>query len=996
MNLSVRQMFSAMCLSAVAVCMAATDPYEGEYARPSWRLTPKAKAFVAECAKSAVAYRPRSERAHLFCRTQLKYGNERNDYLHNWYERPLYQDSTFASKTRGNELVNEMSWRRQVAGMRLTKLDGFAAYLSTTRRIEILERSRLKGAEALVLAELCSVDKAKGIGYCVNLAKRLLPEPQVFRIDGKVVISGAPTVRTDDEAGVGFWRDLRIALDKEFGPGRFIVMPYMHFIDGGDLDGREMPKEALVRWRDNIRSLLRDTDGGMYFLSAVFWGRRYNPKFHDNVIVPILHSVFAEPEFKDKRLGMALTQGHENCYRWTYAIDSAGTRTLRDSLASAALVRPDLLMFCEWDEENENTHFRPLTSNGHVTQRIVRHWADRCAGRPMDVFPGDDTSVPNIVVSYRKSLMAGEPIEVEVLNIPDGSVQASDMTVSFRWRDADGKIVKEWQGQPLNPREMSAAWFKCPASELVEPRVLFPELCVAINGSVRTFGRGMWPLNVEANRNLDFKWVKNALREIPGDVSGGLVVGDRLADGSYEVKCRVKGGARFRSIEVLENFDTAYMYDSARPEGWKGKVRLRVSCEGLSSLQSLAKLNGVLSLSGSGDARFLPRSGGTAAVVVSERKITFRDLRLNAWRHTFEVEMPESAVRDVFVDVDIKGVMKERIRVSDVVENESITLAGPYGKMFVFERLRAPLSIPVPCNVREAEFSFNFKPASPLSLLRLRTIDENYRIWHAQSVPQFVKMAGEKVQFHVCERTSDGTVREIALDRSRMVSLDYVFDKSRGDVLYSPGFNDMPIVLGGNVSLVTGVGRGESGYGCALAWASRKLASYGEARQMSPRMTAEGSLVFDGCAFASMPHQVLPIHAGFELEIRIKPARQERKVSVFDSGPLGVSLTLKEGVPEAFFSLGGRMVEQGRNRAEGDSVTGPALRLGEWNILKLVFDQNVAYLEVNGKKGHVKPMNGWRFNPRIGGLGTFVEGGAPSSPEGFFHGEIASFKVTPL
>ena len=90
MNLSVRQMFSAMCLSAVAVCMAATDPYEGEYARPSWRLTPEAKAFVAECAKSAVAYRPRSERAHLFCRTQLKYGNERNDYLHNWYERPLY------------------------------------------------------------------------------------------------------------------------------------------------------------------------------------------------------------------------------------------------------------------------------------------------------------------------------------------------------------------------------------------------------------------------------------------------------------------------------------------------------------------------------------------------------------------------------------------------------------------------------------------------------------------------------------------------------------------------------------------------------------------------------------------------------------------------------------------------------------------------------------------------------------------------------------------
>ena len=986
---------SVSCFLSLPVCLAATDPYKGEYRRPSWNLTADARAFVDECARSAATCRMRPERPYLFCRTQLKYGNERTDYLHNWYERPLYQDSTFASATRGNELVNELSWRRQVAGMHLTKLDGFAAYLSTTRRIEILERSRMPGAQAKVLAELCSVDKSKGIGHCVNLAKRLLAEPQVFRIDGKVVVSGAPTVRAGNGGGAKFWKDLRIALEREFGLGRFIVMPYMDFIDGDDLDRREMPKEALVRWRDNLKNLLRGVDGGMYFLSHVFWGKRYNPEFHDNVVVPILHSVFAEPEFKEKRLGMALTQGHENCYRWTYAIDSSGTRTLRDSLASAALVRPDLVMFCEWDEENENTHFRPLTSNGHVTQRIVRHWADRYVGRALDVFPGDDTSIPNIVVSYRKSLMAGEPLEVEVLNIPDGSVSAPEMAVSFKWKDASGKTVREWKGQTLDSREMSAVWFKCPASEVVESRVLFPELTVAANGSVRTFGRGMWPLNVEANRNLDFKWVKNALREIPENVHGELVVGARCADGSYPVKCRVKGSARFRNIEVLENFDTAYMYDSAKPEGSAGKVRLRISCEGLSAFQNLAKLNGTISLAGSRNARFLFSPGGTAAIAKSDRKITFRDVKLNAWRHTFEVELPENAVPDVCVDVDIKGLIKRRIKVSDIVAKESLTLAGPYGKIFVFERLRAPLSIPAPCNVREAEFAFDFKPASPLSILRLRVVDENYRIWHASSVPQFLDPPSGEIAFHVCERTSDGTVRKIVLDRSRLVSLDYTFDSSRGDSLYSGAFNDMPLVLGGNVSLVTGVGRGESGYGCALEWASKKLATYGESVQTAPKMSACGSMVFSNCAFASMPHQTLPIHAGFELEIRIKPEKQDNKVAVFDSGPLGVTLSLKNGVPEAFFSLGGKMVEQGRNRAEGDSVIGPALKIGEWNVLKLFSDQKVVYIEVNGVKGAEKPVSGWRFNPRIGGLGTYVEGRAPSSPDGFFRGEIASFKVTP-
>ena len=982
-------------LSLSAQVASAESPYDGEYSRPCWNLTPDARAFVSECAAQARSYRPRSERTMLFCRSQLKYGNERTDYLHNWYERPLYQDSTFGKLCPGNQLINELSWRRQVAGMRLTKLDGFASYLSTARRIELLDRSTLPGAEALVLAEFCGRDVTNGREGRLKLAERLLGQKNVFRIDGKVVIAGMPGIDSDAASGpANYWRQVRAELDEKFGPGKFLLMPYGRVVIGHDLNLRSLDRAALVRMRDGIREVLRQVDGLFYHMAGVFWGRRYNPEFHDNVVLPVLHSVLAEPEFSDKRLAVALTQGHENCYRWSYIADSTGTRMLRDSLASVEKARPDFIMFTEWDEENENTHMRPLTSNGHVTQRVTRYWADRFAHRAPDVFPGDDTSVPNLVVSYRKSLLAGEPAEVEVLNVPDGTAPAEKWNVSFRWKTADGRVAKEWAAKTIDAREMSAAWFKCPASELVESRILFPELVVTAAGRTETFGRGMWPLNVEANRNLDFKWVKNALREIPKGVEGGLTVGPRLADGSFEVKGFVKGRARFRHVEVLENFDTAYMYDASAPEGLPGQVTLRISCEGVNGSNVGGLLNGSISLSGPEGVRFRAAKGRPRCTI-DERKVTFRKAGLDNWRHSYIVDLPEGAVAESAVEVAIPGVLEKRVSVGEIVAKGSVSYAAPYARMFVFERIRSPFRIPPPCNVSEASFSFGFKPSSPLSVLRLRAIDENYRIWHASAVPQFLTPTGRKVRFHVCERTSDATVRELSLDSSRLVSLDYSFAGSRGDAMYSGPFDDMPMVLGNGVSLVTGVGRGESGYGNALHSSLGPLSKDPDFAHTTPRLSESGSLVFDKCAYASLPLQTLPIFAGFEMEIRVKPEWQEEKVALFDNGNLGVSLTLCKGVSEAFVCNGNDLLANGANRAEGYTVRGPALKIGEWNVVKLVLDHSQTFIEVDGVRGEAKSVSGWRFNPRVGCIGARVEVGVPKSSKEFFHGEIGSFKVVP-
>ena len=106
-------------------------------------------------------------------------------------------------------------------------------------------------------------------------------------------------------------------------------------------------------------------------------------------------------------------------------------------------MRPAAGMISGGDEENENTHFRPTVCNGFSAARILRYFADRSVGRALDVLPGDDVTIPNLIVSYRKSLVAGEPIEVEVRNVPDGTFKGVAFDVAFAWCDRDGKVVTE-------------------------------------------------------------------------------------------------------------------------------------------------------------------------------------------------------------------------------------------------------------------------------------------------------------------------------------------------------------------------------------------------------------------------------------------------------------------------------------------------------------------------------------------------------------------------
>jgi hypothetical protein len=80
----------------------------------------------------------------IFSRAQLKYGAERDDFIHRWYERPLHQDSSFKLAADGH-FLNPAAWLKTAEAVRLGKMNGLAVCLTQSQREDIINRSVLAG-----------------------------------------------------------------------------------------------------------------------------------------------------------------------------------------------------------------------------------------------------------------------------------------------------------------------------------------------------------------------------------------------------------------------------------------------------------------------------------------------------------------------------------------------------------------------------------------------------------------------------------------------------------------------------------------------------------------------------------------------------------------------------------------------------------------------------------------------------------------------------------
>ena len=938
---------------------------------PCMPPAPDAAAALERMKREAPRRRAHTERPFLFVRTQLKYGLERDDYLHKWLDRPLMQDSSLAEKNDPRHFINESAYRRMAATIRLGGMDGAAFFPATSGRRDLFSRSLLKGAELPVLVELVPMGK-KPLETDLEMAGLAMKAPNVFCINGKIVLTRYPG------GTPAYSRELRRKLRERYGD-RFLYLPYVSFRTfrpNRKLDGR-----TIERMKEELRTELRAADGIFFSDRSSVWKRRFNLDFERQVILPILNSVYSEEEFRSKILGYAVVAEHSNSYRFTHTLDCTGTTFLRHKLEAARFLRPDFIVMTEWDEQNEHTHFRPTVRNSFSTQRIVRAYAALLAGGKPSPLPGDDLSIPNLIVSYRRTLSAGEWLEMEVANVPDGIWDDTVFWIEAHLKDLRGNTVKTFSPLSLRGCELAdSAWFRMPCAELLRHQVVRPEFSVSWNGQRLVFSDAMAPVEIRANWNMDYKWVKHPLRDLPKGIRSELAVAERRPDGTLLLKGRVSSPKKLRSAEILEGSNVIYSHAKRSfPKEDDDTVILSISHQ--ASKKRI--FNGAIALNCSPEAVQSARG-----VRFRDGKMLYRNVEFSLYPFSVYLAMKRRDMESGELIVDLPP-MHGRIRTADLMKQGISGIGGPDGSNLVISRFLSQVSMPEPLFENTAEFSAIVRPSDKNAVYSILALDEDYGIYRG-SVVSLYRPSGTTRVIHVFDMEKE-RVFPVEADANLLTEFEYRFHPRYGSVVPCAAGSKYSGILGGFVPLATGYGSGEAGYG-NLPWRSLRANLPGVGNQ-TPAYVREPdgswSLQFRDCNYVSLPLHVVPPYCGFELELKAMPdALPERPETLFSSGINGFNLTFTGGRVSAALFSGNRFYRKGE-RAAVVRAAADGLRAKEWNMIRVLFDGSSLRVEVNGLPGKEVPFSGCLMLPRATALGAGQNGIS------FFKGKIAGVKCLP-
>ncbi len=896
----------------------------------------------------------------LFSRSQLKYGLERDDYLGRWVDRPLFVDPSIGPRPAGTSIHPE-SYRRMRETARQYGLDGFAFFPEVRRTQEIYDLTD-KDSGFLLLSEFGSrgTDTEKAA-----IAKIALEHPSSFRLDGKVVFTSYGA----DRLSPARWQTSLQKIRQQHGD-HFLFLPAVNQLGGQSLaywmerfDADALTPENWEAVKATLREWLRATDG-LYFASTAGLKKKrlFHAEFYRDFVIRAMRETLAEPEFKGKYLGLSANIGHENSTRFGYTQSSDGTRTLRHSLEAALAAKPQLINIPEWDEQNENTSLRPTVYNGRSSQRILRHYAAQRDNQLAEPLAGDDVSLPNLILSYRKVLTLGEALEVELLNVPDAAAEGS-YHVKVRLLDPKGVEVAASPEYTFEARQLKEERFTLPSERFPGHEVLEPVVEITRNGAEpQHFAQGWHPIVLRPTWNWDYKWVKQPLRDVLLPSRARFTLSPPGANGLRTAQVEFEAGEPLAYLELLDNDDVVYSHAAAPAELWRetpGQVVIALSWQAAKT----QTLPGRIALRNAPNARWrLPEEARDA---LTDGAISTGALRTNTWPRQALVALSREEAREAVFEIDIPGVYQGALPVARILEENIHGLPGNGGLNMVFSRYLRQPALPSPLGVRQVAFEAEVLPDLPRSVLLLQAIGQSGRIYRSKAIVASNDDAERGVVVF-----SDTERRPVTLAEAAAPTIRYPFEPTRGSILHTPAGRPFWGILGGFSNQATGRGGGESRDGTPFI----KSGDYPEsAPHTAPKWVSlpEGghALEFDGQGtFVTLPQGVIPRRAGFTVRMEVYPeAEKGRQVLLANASyyPGSLVLYLENGVPKARFA--------GEAGAARGLSAGAPLKPEQWSVLEVVCDQSHLWFIINGEASQKFPIPGpglYDTPTVLGGFGT--------------------------
>jgi hypothetical protein len=906
---------------------AVDDPAQRAVAKAEWEKA------IAEIRAQAQQRAPLTPRPLVFSRSQMKYGLEKN-YYHDWNDRPLLVNREY--RGTDNYVTPLPSYKRTLEEVLKYDIDGLAFFPETKNRLEMIEAHQKAGVPGVgLLGEFVGAFTPDHVDAKTEILKKLLAAPSTPRINGKVLITsyGAESLKPEE------WKAILDTLRERVGD-KFIFLPSLTNVVSlrTTLMNGDYPSLAEIeKAKAFLRSYLDVTDGIYFNYPPALRNkdRTFDDDFYRNVFIPVFKSVLAEPKYKNKYLGLSAYRSHMSPERGNN-LHEDGTRTLRTSFEAAMDARPDVIILPEWDEQNENTSFRPTVYGSRTSERILRYYMSRIKSKAPTPLPGDDGSTPNLILSTRKNIALGEKIMVELLNVPDSN-EANSYRAQLSFVDENGKLVRQFDEVNFDATKLQEHRLYLSSETIPGVRALVPVLTIrGYKGRDQVFDSGFHAIQIRATWNWDHLYVKQPLREILRPASAELKWENPTTNGApLTLVGSVSAPEELALVEVLGDDDEVYALDS-KDEFFRDDPTKELFLVEYRSLNPL-EMKGTLSLKNA-DAKWL-----TPETILHQQnpdiQIKGNTLSLSTpvsvHQRWVYLAIPKNEVANAKLDFDFDKA-KFSVPLQDVVQQKMMARAFENGLHISVQPYHRQIEMPSPLNKKAASFRVQVWPEIATEQFHLRLTGKDGKLFRSR--PLLLPGTNAPLQkLRVYSDTQNKGV-DVQVAADRIPNLTYDFAPARGAVLLTDAGKPFWASLGGFVNTTTGRGTINSLHGDYPKQVVRSAPQW---------VTDENrpALEFDGAGtYLEMPREALPWRGAFTLSFEVKPATDKDQTLLINHAVTqqnGLWLGIKGGKLQASF----RDADWKTNQFSTDL----AVPSGVWSKIEVRYDfQNLTF-SVNGK-----------------------------------------------
>ncbi len=879
-----------------------------------------------------VKHRRNFARTMIFPRIQIKYGLYLNYHAPGvrdiWLDRPLDFDRSLAGSLRSYDKSGNFESLRKDAATLLSYADGMGilatsrSYLErTVKAMDYADQAGLKNFWLLeVSPALTNLHNMSGDGDCsfiADMLKYALKSPSAFRYNGKLVISSYNANALPPEKWVPILQELRRIAN---GQVLFVAEIRPLFYQAANEYGRNgghISVETHEKMKKFIRSYLDVADGvsfaGCNHLAdktSDMSNTRFAHKFYENILLPTLVSICNEPEYRGKLLGVSAAKGYFYRKNATSGQNEEGTLTLRRSLAAALAVEPDFILMPEWNEANENTHIQPTVYDSFASRRVINHF------RGIRGTAEDNTALPDLIVSYRREIVRGEILTVEILNIPDKRFKAEKITFQLKFKDVHGNEIMDFGRAALDPASLGEKRYDIPSEKFTGQRLIVPELLWYANGKSGKFD-GLAAILLDTPPTMNKKYIKQPLRDlIPMDKVNVQWSADAAA---VKVTGSVASQRKFRSIELLQN---TFPVDALDLHGeyacGRDNMTLSLIWNSFSESAAVLRIRNIRGESEGIDDKSIHLAEFSRSAVRKDNGIITKKLNFVQHQNMFNFKTSADAVLEISLDDQ-----KFTVNAADIARNGVYRKVFPDGKTIQLEPKKCNFTMPYSVGCSKADFTLSAPRLDPSAVYSLRAITEDGKIYHsAPFYPQ--KLSGKKLRSNVWSFSTLQPV-SLSLPQEFVRSVDYDFTADTGDLLLTGDRFYHALAGGGNHSLHL-LGRS------AVDSAPEKITYQGEK-----------VLRFDGRNNVLTVPKLLISEQTLRIKFTIMPENRRDQVILNAGYTFDQSLWchLKEGKIYGGF--------RNRKNVIARFSTAPLVKYGEWNDIEIRYDLKELTILCNGQ-----------------------------------------------